>query len=166
VPGGGGARLYSSTREAEAGGFLSSRPAWSTEWVPGQPGLYRETLSRKKKMLELPRPRTGEMVSDWVSWLLFQRTSQPCVNPVLRNLTPPSGLQEYQAHKWYRHTCRQDIHTYELKEGKIVSQLSILSPFHPLSSSPCTPKDGCKVTPSLPACTAVLQDERYHCSPS
>jgi hypothetical protein len=38
-----------STLEAEAGGFLSSRPAWSTEWVPGQPGLYRETLSRKKQ---------------------------------------------------------------------------------------------------------------------
>jgi hypothetical protein len=38
-----------STREAEAGGFLSSRPAWSTEWVPGQPGLHRETLSRKNK---------------------------------------------------------------------------------------------------------------------
>jgi hypothetical protein len=35
-----------STWKAEAGGFLSSRPAWSTEWVPGQPGLYRETLSR------------------------------------------------------------------------------------------------------------------------
>jgi hypothetical protein len=39
-----------STREAEAGGFLSSRPAWSTKWVPGQPGLNRETLSRKKKI--------------------------------------------------------------------------------------------------------------------
>jgi hypothetical protein len=38
-----------STREAEAGGFLSSRPAWSTKWVPGQPGLYRETLSRKNQ---------------------------------------------------------------------------------------------------------------------
>jgi hypothetical protein len=40
-----------STREAEAeaGGFLSSRPAWSTEWVPGQPGLHRETLSQKTK---------------------------------------------------------------------------------------------------------------------
>jgi hypothetical protein len=38
-----------STQEAEAGGFLSSRPAWSTKWVPGQPGLYRETLSRKTK---------------------------------------------------------------------------------------------------------------------
>jgi hypothetical protein len=35
--------------EAEAGGFLSSRPAWSTEWVPRQPGLHRETLSRKTK---------------------------------------------------------------------------------------------------------------------
>jgi hypothetical protein len=36
-----------STQEAEAGGFLSSRPAWSTELVPGQPGLYKETLSQK-----------------------------------------------------------------------------------------------------------------------
>jgi hypothetical protein len=38
-----------STWEAEAGRFLSSGPAWSTEWVPGQPRLHRETLSRKKK---------------------------------------------------------------------------------------------------------------------
>jgi hypothetical protein len=38
-----------STWEAEAGRFLSSRPAWSTEWVPGQPGLHRETLSQKTK---------------------------------------------------------------------------------------------------------------------
>ena len=32
----------------KAGEFLSSRPARSTEWVPGQPRLHRETLSRKK----------------------------------------------------------------------------------------------------------------------
>jgi hypothetical protein len=38
-----------STWEAEAGRFLSSRPAWSTEWVPGQPGLYRENLSQTNK---------------------------------------------------------------------------------------------------------------------
>ena len=38
-----------STREAEAGGSLSSRPAWSTELVPGQPRLHRETLSQKPK---------------------------------------------------------------------------------------------------------------------
>jgi hypothetical protein len=42
-----------STLEAEAGGFLSSRPAWSTKEFPGQPGLYRETLSRKKKLTKL-----------------------------------------------------------------------------------------------------------------
>jgi hypothetical protein len=38
-----------STQEAEAGGFLSSRPSWSTKWVPGQPWLYRETLSQNNK---------------------------------------------------------------------------------------------------------------------
>jgi hypothetical protein len=36
-----------STWEAEEGGFLSSRPAWSTKWIPRQLGLHRETLSRK-----------------------------------------------------------------------------------------------------------------------
>jgi hypothetical protein len=41
-----------STWEAEAGGFLSSRPAWSTESVPGQPGLHRETLSLKTKKIK------------------------------------------------------------------------------------------------------------------
>jgi hypothetical protein len=38
-----------STWEAEAGGFLSSRPAF-VKWVPRQPELYRETLSRKTKI--------------------------------------------------------------------------------------------------------------------
>jgi hypothetical protein len=36
-----------STWEAEAGRFLSLSLAWSTEWVPGKPGLHRETLSEK-----------------------------------------------------------------------------------------------------------------------
>jgi hypothetical protein len=36
------------TWEAEAGRFLSSRPAWSTEGVPGEPGLHKETLSQKQ----------------------------------------------------------------------------------------------------------------------
>jgi hypothetical protein len=36
-----------STWGAEAGRFLSSRPVWSTELVPGQPGLHREMLSQK-----------------------------------------------------------------------------------------------------------------------
>jgi hypothetical protein len=47
-----------STREAEAGEFLSSRPAWSTKWVPGQPGLHRETLSWKIKTNKQPKTTT------------------------------------------------------------------------------------------------------------
>jgi hypothetical protein len=38
-----------STWKAEAGKSVSSRSAWSTERVPGQPGLHRETLSLIKK---------------------------------------------------------------------------------------------------------------------
>jgi hypothetical protein len=34
-----------STWEAEAGGFLSSRPVWST----GQPGLQRNPVLKKKR---------------------------------------------------------------------------------------------------------------------
>ena len=42
----GGAHFKS---QAESGRSLSLRPAWSTEWVPGQPWIHRETLSRKNK---------------------------------------------------------------------------------------------------------------------
>ena len=37
------------TWEAETGSSLSLRSAWSTERVPGQPELYRETLSQKNQ---------------------------------------------------------------------------------------------------------------------
>jgi hypothetical protein len=38
--------LDSSTWEAEAGKSTSLRPVWPTDWISGQPGLYRETLSQ------------------------------------------------------------------------------------------------------------------------
>jgi hypothetical protein len=38
-----------STQEAEAGGFLSSRPAWSTKCVPGQPCLKNKNKNKKQK---------------------------------------------------------------------------------------------------------------------
>ena len=38
----------SSTWEVEAGGFLSSRPVWSTEWVPGEPGLHKKPSLEKQ----------------------------------------------------------------------------------------------------------------------
>ena len=42
--GSGGACLNPSPWKAEAGRSLNSRPAWSTEKVPGQPQLHRDTL--------------------------------------------------------------------------------------------------------------------------
>jgi hypothetical protein len=38
-----------STRETEAGRSLSLKPTWSTELIPGQPGLHRETMALKKQ---------------------------------------------------------------------------------------------------------------------
>lgn len=46
--GGGGGSSKQSHQEAEADGSLSSRPACSIEQVLKQPGIQRETLSRKK----------------------------------------------------------------------------------------------------------------------
>jgi hypothetical protein len=49
-----------STQEAEAGRFLSLRPDWSTKWFPGQPGLYRETLSQKKQKQKTKNKQTNK----------------------------------------------------------------------------------------------------------
>jgi hypothetical protein len=59
-----------STREAEAGRFLSSRPAWSTKWVPGQPGLHRKTLSRKKKNNQTNKKQQQQKTKTnwWTFW--------------------------------------------------------------------------------------------------
>ena len=53
----------SSTWEAEAGGFLSLRPAWSTEWVPGQPGLQRNPVSKNQKIKKIKKDFEG--TSHW-----------------------------------------------------------------------------------------------------
>jgi hypothetical protein len=66
-----------STWEAEAGGFLSSRPAWSPKWVPGRPELYRETLSQKTKQNKKPtnqnkkqNPKTNQKPKPGAPWIL------------------------------------------------------------------------------------------------
>jgi hypothetical protein len=83
-----------STWEAEAGGFLSSRPAWSTKWVPGQPGLHRETLSRKtkKKKKEKKYASACSFRSPWFSSQNQYDASKPCVT------TKPSVFFWHQPH--------------------------------------------------------------------
>jgi hypothetical protein len=41
-----------STWGAEAGGFMSSRPAWSTKWVPDSQGYTEKPCFRKKRKKE------------------------------------------------------------------------------------------------------------------
>ena len=77
-----------STWEAEAGGFLNSRPAWSTERVPGQPGLHRETLSRILKKVDSCSPAPSLVWSLLVSgWDL---------NPVTSHISDRDHLQPWQ----------------------------------------------------------------------
>jgi hypothetical protein len=69
-----------NTWEVEAGRFLSSRPAWSTKWVPGQPGLHRETLSRKTKKKNPSRacfPVWGTLLLELIQSLPLALCFQP-----------------------------------------------------------------------------------------
>jgi hypothetical protein len=61
-----------SAWEAESGRFLSSGPAWSTEWIPGQSGLHKETLSwKKKKKIKInkifQRYKTQMFFLEWIN---------------------------------------------------------------------------------------------------
>ena len=50
--------------KAEVGGFLSSRPAWSTEWVPGLPGLPCLEKTNKQRITS-KRFGAGRTASVW-----------------------------------------------------------------------------------------------------
>jgi hypothetical protein len=52
---------------------LSSRPAWSTERVPGQPGLHRETFSTKQKLNKQENPLPPSPHT--------QKNKNPAMNP-------------------------------------------------------------------------------------
>jgi hypothetical protein len=54
---------FNQSSQAEAGKLLSWRPAWSTEWVPGQPGLHRETLSVKTEKRKKKRKKKDLLLS-------------------------------------------------------------------------------------------------------
>jgi hypothetical protein len=58
-----------STREAEAGGFLSSRPAWSTEWVPEQP-ISKKKRKRKERKKESDLVNLSSRTS-WDLWVVY-----------------------------------------------------------------------------------------------
>ena len=74
--------------EAEAGGFLSSRSAWSTKWVPGQPGLHRETLSQKTKKKKEKRKRKDKKKWTYYDCSLKDPTSSWKIQRQMFSLNP------------------------------------------------------------------------------
>lgn len=91
--------------------WMKSQPVRSTKWIPGQSGLHRVPVSKKKIIIGLER---------WVSvWELFHRTQvqfpAPTWCPQSRITSVPdyptfsSGLHSYQACMWYT-----DIHAIKI----------------------------------------------------
>jgi hypothetical protein len=81
-----------SSWEAEAGRFLSLRPAWSTKWVPGHPGLYREILSQKnQKQKQKKKERTGQLHR--INIATIWRSANVTAGSILRCSAPLFALE-------------------------------------------------------------------------
>jgi hypothetical protein len=62
----------SSTWEAEAGGSVSSGPAWSTAQVPGQPGLQqRNPVSKTKQNKTKQKKNVALWVRSWDDFVVL-----------------------------------------------------------------------------------------------
>jgi hypothetical protein len=76
-----GIGLYPSTQEAEAGGTLSMRPAWSTEGVLGQPRPHRETLSQRNPTNQTSKTysaQCNELRELWYTQWLYTSVQYSC----------------------------------------------------------------------------------------
>ena len=102
----------SSIREAEAGRFLSLRPAWFTEWVTGQPGLHRETLSRKKNVCVTAKHWSCKLFTEErgeglkaLRWMgthrRTNRVNQPGSVGTLRDWATKEQTQAGTRHPWH-----------------------------------------------------------------
>jgi hypothetical protein len=79
----------STAQEAEAGGSLNVRPAWSVEPVPGQSGLHRETLSQKQTNTNLIwRGLAPLRCRGLERWLSFKDTYCFCRGPEFGSQRP------------------------------------------------------------------------------
>lgn len=99
------------TQENEAGGSLNSKPAWSTEFVPEQPGLGRQPCLQKRERVggrrevlcfmftgcseELWSSRWGHRQGSGLISLGTMRTgsSQQLRTKCMKNYPPPCGQE-------------------------------------------------------------------------
>jgi hypothetical protein len=144
-----------STLEAEAGGFLSSGPDWSTEWVPGQPGLQRETLPQKTNNKQirkqaspcLSRVRGSQRKAhNWWSEQVWWLTILACGK--LAHVYDP-GLWEVGSHLWSwhvgsMHSCpgAQEMAPWWRQCAVLAEELHSAPSTHIRLTSSCSPAVG------------------------
>jgi hypothetical protein len=110
-----------STWDAEAGVFLNLRPAWSPEWVPGQPGLYRETLSQNKN-----KNKTKQKEKKCLEKIMVFFSIQLVVL-LLEWETESVSISQFKIILCWRVSCRSKISKEILKERKKIFKSIILS---------------------------------------
>ena len=98
-----------STWEAEAGGFLILRPAWSTEWAPGQPGQPGNPVTEKnfKKLKKKFHIQYSPKISKIIIYLFIHLHLEYCPRALVPLLwislpTPlsPFPLRELDPHPY------------------------------------------------------------------
>jgi hypothetical protein len=162
-----------STWEAEAGRFLSLRPTWSTEWVPGQPGLHRETLSWKQtnkqtnnKMALLTEPSDRCFLFQDLFILcmmctvaIFRHTRRGHLIPLQMVVSHYVVAGIWTLDLWKNHQWSYQLHHLSsqlLNKAVLLATFSLSPAFYdpwafPLSFWPCLRKKGlCFVTYLLP----------------
>jgi hypothetical protein len=113
-----------STWEAEAGGFLSLRPAWSTKWVPGQPGLHRETLSQKTKTKKKTNPKPTNQTKNDKQGRTQQHASYGEMRGRDRTRTHTHAHPSYT---WTLHTLHVYLHSQVYHTQRVLTNWGTLS---------------------------------------
>ena len=80
-----------STQKAEAGGSPSLRPAWSIEWVPGQPELYSKTLTPNKQTKKQAKS-PNKIIIAWNKYLFIDFLVSVCSLPFRGKYIPLLNL--------------------------------------------------------------------------
>jgi hypothetical protein len=89
-----------STQEAEAGASLNLRPAWSTEWVPGQPMNVTQRIlvwKRKKERIFLLTLQGFHTHIQYIL-IIFIHHFSPNADPGSNSLTIPSQFHSLFMH--------------------------------------------------------------------
>ena len=98
--------------------FLSSRSASSTEWVPEQPGLYREMLSQKNKNKTKQKTKTSVCVCIHAT-MYIQASKGKCVD-FLCGIWELNLCHQICSENAFIHLVISPVYAFEYHNGKVI----------------------------------------------